>query len=364
MQTNEKSLMSPKTTIDFLSKQKKWWESKIEGRKLAVWWLFTSLMGILFISLTSNTLRLVIPVFLLVIYSWYGYKYVRTSRGLVALWQARVRQLADSIYFLGFLWTLYSLIDSFVFHPEISIAEAGFRAFGYALITTATGMFLRLFLLQFSYSFEEQAQSAEQNIEEEITRFIKELSGGKEGINSFRAEINSLKQSAKSLKVSVDEIKSQVTGITQELLKPYKDSLTNLEEHTKKIISETIQNLNFTELKKQLEVELPNVIKDLNEDVIKTTKSIETDGKSVSEGFEKNIDSFQKAMEHLNEQIENIHVPSDIVEKKVTQKTESVIFELTKSLKAFQNTIYNLDKSLRTSRVNSIHHKPWWKFWI
>src|SRR5215510_11066745 len=105
----------------------------------------------------------------------------------MALRSARVGQLADSLYFLGFLWTLWALIDSFVIN-QLSIAEGVFRAFGYALVTTATGMFLRLLLLQFGYSAEDQVRLGESIVEEEIAQFSKAVSNAVTSISRFHTQ--------------------------------------------------------------------------------------------------------------------------------------------------------------------------------
>ncbi|HXG06028.1 MAG TPA: hypothetical protein VNI77_01720 [Nitrososphaera sp.] len=325
---------------------KTWWETKLQARKLAIMWFTTTILGMLFISLTSGTPRLLIPILLLSTYAWYGYKYVESAGELIALRQARVGQLADSVYFLGFLWTLYALIDSFVIHPQFSIAEAVFRAFGYALVTTATGMFLRLFLLQFGYSEEEQVRLAKQNVEEEIGRFTKELISGTEGIRSFYAEINSLKRSAGILRTSVDKINGQISDLTTELLKLHRDSLTRLEEHTKNTIRDHIGKFDLAQLTNQLQSELLKVIKVLGDSVVKTTGSIET----TTTKFTDDIKKLQLSLQDVSTQIGHIRVSPDIVEKTVGEQVTKVTTTLTDSGKAFQEAVRRLSE-----QVSNIH---------
>jgi archaellum component FlaC len=332
MQNDSNLLKSQSSTENSSSKNKSWWESKLEGRKLAVLWFITTICGMLFITITSDALRLLIPVAFLFFYSWYGFRHVQITHKLVALRQVRMRQLADSIYFLGFLWTLFSLIDSFVLHKELSAAEAGFRAFGYALITTATGMFLRLFIIQFTYSIEEQAHSAEQNIEEEITRFTKELIIGKESINSFHNEINSLKRSAKTLGTSLDEIKIQVANITPELSKSYKDSITSLEVHSKNSISDIVHNLDLIVLKNQLNEELPDIINNLKKGIVETTKSIENTNRVFKDSISTQLEVLKSNIKNVSDQIAMISVSSDTIEKNVDIKVAESIKSLKEAL--------------------------------
>src|SRR6266446_8718087 len=180
------------------------WAAKLRANKLVAMWLLSALTGMLAITLTigigisSHTtgsekadsrifviVRLLVPVAILLLYAWRGYEYATSTGGLSTLRRARLGQLADSLYFLGFLWTLWALIDSFVIH-QMSIAEAVFRAFGYALVTTASGLFLRLLLIQFSYSEEEQVRLGEQSVEEEIASFTREVRDAVKRLNAFK----------------------------------------------------------------------------------------------------------------------------------------------------------------------------------
>lgn len=352
MQTDTTSLKpsDTKNPLDAPPEPKNWWETKLEGRKLAVMWFLTTIVGMLFISLTSGTPRLLIPILLLSTYAWYGYKYVESAGELVALRQARVGQLADSVYFLGFLWTLFALIDSLVIQ-KLSANEAVFRAFGYALVTTGTGMFLRLFLLQFGYSEEEQVRLAKQNVEEEISRFTKELTRGTESIRSFHAEINSLERSAGMLRTSVDKVSGQITDLTAELLKLHRDSLARLEEHTKNTISDIIRKFDLAELKNQLQSELLKVVSTLGDGVAKTTRSIETITKKFTDTVSTQIEKLQSSLQNVSNQIAQIRVAPDIVEKTVGEQVANITATLVESSKAVQEAMTRLSEQIATVRV-------------
>ncbi|MBI3952083.1 MAG: hypothetical protein HY314_16675 [Acidobacteria bacterium] len=227
-----------------------WWEDKTRGHKLAIMWFMTTVLGMIFISLTTGALRLLIPVALMLVYAWRGYRHVESAGELVALRSARVGQLADSLYFLGFLWTLYALIDSFVFH-QMSIAEAVFRAFGYALVTTAMGMFLRLFLLQFGYSEEEQVRLGERKVEEEIARFSKEVRSAIGSISGFRTRtdaaltgwIDSLNKSTGALKTAVDDVKAQTTDLKGALVEMQQANAKHVDELVETALGQLIQKV-------------------------------------------------------------------------------------------------------------------------
>lgn len=329
---------------------KTWWETKLQARKLAIMWFTTTIFGILSISLTSGTPRLLLPILLLSTYAWYGYRYVESAGELIALRQARVGQLADSVYFLGFLWTLYALIDSFVIHPEVSIAEAVFRAFGYALVTTATGMFLRLFLLQFGYSEEEQVRLAKQNVEEEIARFANELTRGTESIGNFHSGINSLRHSIVEMRGSVDEVKNQMSDLTTQLAKLHKESLDRLEEHTKKSINVLINELHLTETRKQLQTEMEEEVKTLRKTISNIIQSLETTTKKFVETTTTQTENLLSSIQSVSNQIVQISVPSDLIEKTVGEQVSKLTNTLAESTKGVQEAL-----RLLSEQIGNVH---------
>src|SRR5260370_19699008 len=107
------------------------WADRIRGYEFGFLWASTALLGLLSIWLIpgERPARLVVPVLIMLGYAWIGYKQI--TRSEPALRSARVVQLADSLYFLGFLWTLWALIFSLVF-TNIRDAEGVFRVFGYS----------------------------------------------------------------------------------------------------------------------------------------------------------------------------------------------------------------------------------------
>ncbi len=329
---------------------KTWWETKLQAPKLATMWFGTTVCGMLSISFASGIFRLN-AVLLLLIYTWYGYKYVKSDSGLIALRQARVGQLADSVYFLGFLWTLYALIDSFVIQPQVSIPEAVFRAFGYALVTTATGMFLRLFLLQFGYSEEEQVRLAKQNVEEEIARFANELSRGTESIGNFHAGIDTLKHSVGTLRGSVDEVKNQMSDLTTRLAKLHSDSLARVEEHTKNSIKDLIRELDFTKVKEKIQTDLQEAVRALRDAVSKTTRSLETTTNKFTDTASTQTEKLRSSLQSVSDQIAQIRVPTDIIEKTVAEQVDKVTSTLAESSKDVQEALRGLSEQISNVRI-------------
>lgn len=408
------------------------WAAKLRGNKFVAMWLLSALGGMLAITLTigigisshatgsekaDNLLfvlaRLLFPVGILLLYAWRGYEYANSTGGLKTLRRARLGQLADSLYFLGFLWTLWALIDSFVIH-QMSIAEAVFRAFGYALVTTALGMFLRLLLLQFAYSEEEQVRLGEQTVEEEIALFTQEVHSAVESLSAFRTRtddavatwVESLNKSGTDLKVAVNDVTDQTTDLKDALLKMHEasaehvDSLvgTALNQFTRRLEPslEALNNANnnfvsqvnnsTTNLTKSLQSstaqvqaaidkgvkqvetaaeagamqmvsELANASSAIKTSLEKSTHVIEAASSSLATTLSTQKANLESDLANLSSQIQEIHVPVDVIEKTVSQQlsalnstllksTETVEQETTAFSKAVSGQIANLELDL------------------
>src|SRR5437016_12483709 len=81
------------------------WHAVISDQKAAFGWALAAFFGAFSISVAppDELVRLLLPVGVMAVYVWISYpRGVATPAG----WRsARVAQLADSAYFLGFLWT-------------------------------------------------------------------------------------------------------------------------------------------------------------------------------------------------------------------------------------------------------------------
>lgn len=368
---SDEQLGNTSSTVD------KTWGMRVRGRKLAIMWLTIAVLGAVFISLTfeNRTLRLLSPIILLLGYAFYGWKYIRESAGtLLSLRQARLGQLADSLYFLGFLWTLYALIDSLVIH-ETSIAEAVFHSFGYALITTALGMFLRLLLLQFSYSEEEQVRFGERQVEEEITRFSKEVGNAITSIAAFRNRtdvvlsewIESLKKSTERLTISVGEVNTQTVGLKDALIKMQQLNTEHVQNLISTSVSQFIQKVAppFEEIKKantdfvkevnasasKVQTIVDSGTKEIKRILSSEVTTIESSTTKFSHLFGTHLSQLEPALSEILKQIRSIQIPSDIVENNLLEQITKIVTKVDQSTLLFQDAIKRLSKQIDEVRI-------------
>ena len=128
---------------------------------LGLAWVSATLLGAIAIALTPDGLVLVRAVTpISVIAAYLTFAIPRSPQG--------IQKIADSAYFMGFLWTLWALIFVLISKAERLTAPALYLAFGHALVATGSGMAARLFLLQFYRSIGDQEDEAVDDIDDHL----------------------------------------------------------------------------------------------------------------------------------------------------------------------------------------------------
>lgn len=150
-----------------------------ERYDLALAWMTAEVLGAVAISVLRGSdhsiWRMLAPLAFMAGYLIFAYSRAKFS----------TPRVADSVYFMGFLWTLWALINVLL-RGQLTAAKL-YEAFGYALITTAVGMFARLALLQFYRTLEDQEDQAVDQIDQRVTNLIGELELSQQAVASLRA---------------------------------------------------------------------------------------------------------------------------------------------------------------------------------
>jgi hypothetical protein len=201
------------------------WRTAISGQQPAFAWAIAAFLGAAAISAAprDTVVRLLLPVGVMFAYVWVTYP--RDSGAGQGLQAARIAQLGDSAYFLGFLWTLWALIDSFVLKGATG-AETAFRVFGYALVTTAAGMATRLYLLQFKYGAGDQADEAEFTVERKLQIFATAMQDASRSIISFHTYAERLNPDIEQLSKTLKTLDRLFADTHEETTKAIKNNIT------------------------------------------------------------------------------------------------------------------------------------------
>ncbi|OGA66487.1 MAG: hypothetical protein A3G81_02210 [Betaproteobacteria bacterium RIFCSPLOWO2_12_FULL_65_14] len=127
-------------------------------------------------------------------------------------------QVADNIYFLGFLFFLVSLSGTlllFAVSDKID-QRVVVEGFGIALVTTILGLFLRILVLQQSAPFEEARERAERDLLDAILEFRTRISAANETLH--QAQETAISGLAETSKLLVQKVAATTDEINHKLV--------------------------------------------------------------------------------------------------------------------------------------------------
>jgi hypothetical protein len=353
-----------------------------EGAQLPSLWALFALLGAFAVSFTPSsnvTARLGLPIALMLAYLLIAYKRASFAATQI-LRTARIGQLADSLYFLGFLWTLWALIDSLVFKQKTA-RDAVFIIFGYALVTTAAGMFLRLLLLQFVYNIKEQSDLAEQAIENQIENFVVLVAAAAKAVESLAAGLDSVHMQtgnliadlSKTQQQQLEQIRlaaeSQFREFGEKLLQELDPSIRKLgisiaaladqvaisQNNLKNTTPETV-NAMRTATNRCIET-----VSDSQAKIAEGISRVEKGAHAIISAAVTTQNSAQQATNSLNQldaRIRNIRVSSGVVESAVMQQTSQIFSQIRSAVATLNSSAQNMTITLG-KLDNNLNRRHW-----
>jgi methyl-accepting chemotaxis protein len=166
--------------------------------------------------------------------------------GLLVSRKARnTEKFADGVYYMGFLFTLWSLFIAFApigTTGDLS-SEKIITQFGIALLTTVLGITFRLLLLQSQETFADQELEARESIAVGISRLNGELSEAVQGLVETRMSMNV--ESEKMLEGIRKRVIGGIEETSSNLLKHLGSYTSNIGAHTDSVanMSAEVKNL-------------------------------------------------------------------------------------------------------------------------
>lgn len=279
---------------------------RLGGIKLGTAWMLITILGALLIYLAPKGIKEItigVPLGLLVIYALYGH----------SIPQKNTIKFADSMYFMGFLWTLFALIIAFVVRPLDQLtASTVLTAYGYALITTCAGMFLRLLVLQFQETLPDRLADAEEEIDKRVAALTEQMQKATAELVTYRQEatdvltnrLDSLSRSLHAIETAITEGHRHLaeTAIQQldEALRAVVLRLQQIEVPHEKVKAEV------TKLAQQLGKwgeKLERLMPTLEEKMLRSAEQIDQLAKSLfdTDGAKHVQESFQRLRDTLTE---------------------------------------------------------------
>jgi hypothetical protein len=268
--------------------------------KLRAYFVITFAIGTAFIILPlpasmdgSGILRIIVVTILMAVYFFLGYKYIKQSSNTRAVF-------ADSLYYLGFLFTFVALVGAMMELNELNI-QVIIGKMGPALTTTVIGMAARIYLTQFEAITEEPETEA---------------------LSSLGALTSNIISSLKQL----DESSKNNAKILEEFQKNSNDQIATFMERLNQIDTSRLEN-DF----KGLAIAMSSLSKSANKlgETSNRTQFMVDEAQSKFDGLDATIEQTKKKLgeaERLSDDIHDlnasIHKSSERI-KEVSDRMES-----------------------------------------
>ena len=215
-------------------------------------------------------------------------------------------QLGDSVYYLGFILTLWALILALYDLSSDPKAEDIISKFAIALVTTVVGIFVRVFMSQFAPA--------------------------QEDINEMSEKM--LSDTALNLKTQLDVTITTFTGLIDELSRK---------------TSETLEKNSL---------ELSTFLKENSEEFSKSSKKIINNLNSASDALIEKSSSLDKTLESLNSTTESFNENLSTLNSALTQNNpareisnlQDVFDNMTKSMEAYKDIVSSDIKEISSNK--------------
>jgi hypothetical protein len=269
----------------------------INGISPQVMFLSTFFIGLIFISI--STLKFSDSAFAifgagLLPMSAYGI-YAFSFRG-----KSNLGMIADSAYFLGFLFTLCSISLALYNYSE-AIEESMdigkiIKIFGFALVTTIAGLLIKISLVNLQPVFEDIIENVNTNLSTTVELFDNQLAHSLERFKEFEQRMFEMEESAfEKTNERLDIVLTQSSEKLQTFVEESGEALSESLIESSRSLSDSIDNVAkelyipsnlFTEQLEEPLLKMKDQINNFNSEmveVIKSQKTISSNTSKVSE---------------------------------------------------------------------------------
>ena len=269
---------------------------------------------------------LALPLTVMVLYIWLG----ATQRDKTV----SDEKFADSCYYLGFIFTIASIIASLFDLQNIGTGLSDVAArFGAAMVSTCLGVIVRVILVSFRPSAEDVMQSAEDMVLTSFRRLSDEFSRSFDQLVVFRGEV------VDASRVAVSSVKEQIDSMAELHRQQTENFFKDMTEHNKATILSLIQDVRTASMG------LNRILEQYQE------KASET-----SEGIDQTLKTF---ITTLVDRLNAVEFPQDIfssrLEAPIAQLNDTTT-DATASVKQVSENVKSAAKSVSSS-VEKINTK-------
>lgn len=183
-------------------------------------------------------------------------------------------KFADSCYYLGFIFTITSIIFSLFDLPSIGtrIQDIAVR-FGAAMVSTVLGLGVRVYLVGFQKEVADALRDAEQAVIESSQRFQMQLSSAVEKLQDFESQVDTATRGA------IERVNIQIESLGKNYAEGLADLFDDLVEQNNEVLTKALEEVKAASLRLSLSVEgysrdMGNHVASIEERVIAFTDAI------------------------------------------------------------------------------------------
>jgi hypothetical protein len=153
-------------------------------------------------------------------------------------------KFADSCYYLGFIFTITSIIFCLFDLPDIGTRMEDIAVrFGAAMVSTVFGLGVRVYLISFKKDINDAIADVEDAILDATRKFSEQLTITVEKLQDFESKVDA------TAKSSVERVNLQIENLSKNHAEKLSEFFTELTTKNNKIFSQALNNVEKTTLK-------------------------------------------------------------------------------------------------------------------
>ncbi len=323
---------------------------------------------------------LVIPLLLMVAYIAIGY-FLRDN-------EVSHEKFADSCYYLGFIFTIASIVFSLLkIGPDQNMNDIA-MLFGAAMASTVLGVFVRVWLVSFRPNAEDAIQMVEDQVLDASRRLTEEYSLAADSLTSFRAEVTNATNAAVARVAnqfaSLAEVQNQqskaffaqmvmqnrqllqlllrdlrgtaqeINGVVEQYAASAKTTTTDLQVGVEQVVqrlSQRLDSLVFPDdlFSRRLEAPSANLGQSLEQ--------IGSNAAAMAEGVERAASSVEQSVQRINSKAESIGHAVDVL-REVSSDQQQLMGQMTQQqaamVEAMDRHLVALSSELRAHGESTV----------
>ena len=286
----------------------------LEDQLPRIMFVGTYILGVILIILATiftqeNTLIvLLVSIIPMIIYGIYVYSNRK---------KPNVNTIADSAYFLGFLFTITSIsLSLYLLTPNENDLTKQFnriiQIFGFALITTIIGLLIKVCVVNLKPDLDDLSENIMENLHESVSLFDDELVNAIERFQEIGQQLS-----------------DRYTDFTNKVIRMEKDTLEKTSGHLDHIITNSGQELEkfINESGQSLTTSMEESSKTLTAILTKVVKDIEEGGKALDVPSDLFTDKLSEPLSNMKNQINEFNNElSEVIksQRAIASNTEKV----------------------------------------